>query len=1260
MPYVSVVVPPTHVVNTGAAPPAALLDSGATGTFVSSADAVYLRQSVPLSNGPTVLSASGTGMTATQRGTLPLSPLLSDAAQSAFVLDDLRTGTLISLAQLCDDDCTAIFSKNNVKIVKMNTVIINGTRTPNGLWTIPITPPLHQANGILRLDKTKQELALYYHATLGSPVSSTLLRAIRRGHLVTFPGLTTRLISKHLPKSMSTTLGHQDEEARNVRSTSKLPVLSFDTDVPTDDPDIAPTLDVRSHQICATLLSYDSIVKSYSDQTGRFHTPSSSGNNYVFVLYHQDTNTIHAVPIPNRQAATIRTAWETTHQVLVHQGHAPELHILDNECSQELKSSFLKYKITYQRVPPKVHRVNAAERAIRTFKNHFVALLHSVDSAFPLAHWDRLIPQAVLTLNLLRSSRIHPSLSAHSSLFGNFDFNATPLAPSGTRIVAHLSHDTRTSFGQHGQVGWYIGPSLEHYRCWKCYFPDTNSTRDVLTVDFFPEKIPIPRFTTELYLQQTAEDMLHLLQTPSSQSPPLTPLSFGAPIFNAYAELASILRRAVPPAPTPPPLPFIAAPLPKHINNTPALLPPVVASPVTLPRVTLPSPIVPLPRVPRKLKSATPISNILRQLPRARLSRLRFDPRTHQPLAQSVQYDPTVAGKMYHPVSGKAENIDSLLRGPDGLKWFKSLTNEWGRCMQGLKKQRTVSEQISGNDTMYFILPHQVPAGRTVTYANFVCTMRPGKAEIWRIRMTVGGNLLVAFQDVRSPAISLVDTKIHLNSVISDAHRGARYCTGDLKDFFLQSNMKIYQYMRVHRRYLPQEVIDEYNLTPEHFDSHGYVYLEIRKGMYGLKEAAILAFEQLRDHLAPFGYHPVRHTPGLWKHDTRPTTFTLAVDDFGIKYFNRADADHLFAAIATKYALTKDWTGNNYLGFTINWNYSGGTVDISMPDYVPKALLTLRHPAPTRAQHSPHRWTAPVYGQKTQFAPSDLSPLLDKLGIKRVQQVSGLFLYYSRACDPTIIVALNEISNCQASPTEHTKQACDMLLDYLSTHPDATIRYHASDMILAVCSDAAYLVLPNARSRAAGHFFLTDLAGATLPTPSPKPNGSIHVLCKTLRSVAASASEAETGALFLNAQAAVPLLTTLLEMGHPQPPTGTPLETDSATAVGILRSTVRMKRSKAFDMRYHWLGDRAQQKQFNIYWKPGSTNSGDYFSKHHPPAHHRKMRFVYLLRNISKSSSVTSSARGCVSPSGSPSGFHPPGSHSTEDMSRSRSDHSSH
>ena len=504
--------------------------------------------------------------------------------------------------------------------------------------------------------------------------------------------------------------------------------------------------------------------------------------------------------------------------------------------------------------------------------------------------------------------------------------------------------------------------------------------------------------------------------------------------------------------------------------------------------------------------------------------------------------------------------------------------------------------------------------------------------------MTVGGDRLDAYQDVRSPAIGLVDTKLHLNSVISDAHFGARYCTGDLKDFFLVSDMPIFQYMRIHRRYLTAEVIAENNLTDAHFDSKGYVYVEIRKGMYGLKEAAILAYEQLTAHLAPYGYFPVEHTPGLWRHIDRRTTFTLAVDDFGIKFFSRSDADHLFAALATKYALTKDWTGSSYLGFKIDWDYSAGHVDISMPGYLPKALLTLRHPSPTRPQHSPHCWTAPVYGQKVQLANSDISLLLDKLGIKRVQQISGLFLYYSRGCDPTIIVALNEISNNQASPTDHTKKACDMLLDYLSTHPDATIRYHASDMILAVCSDAAYLVLPNARSRAAGHFFLTDLPGAISSPPNPKLNGAVHVLCKTIRTVAASASEAETGSLFLNAQEAVPMRTALVEMGHPQPPSGTPLETDNSTALGILHAHVRLKKSKAFDMRYHWLRDRISQKQFNLYWSPGKTNSADYFSKHHPPTHHKLMRYQYLQRALA-AHAAPPPVRGCVSPNRRTSGF---------------------
>ena len=113
--------------------------------------------------------------------------------------------------------------------------------------------------------------------------------------------------------------------------------------------------------------------------------------------------------------------------------------------------------------------------------------------------------------------------------------------------------------------------------------------------------------------------------------------------------------------------------------------------------------------------------------------------------------------------------------------------------------------------------------------------MRPNKAEVYRIRMTVGGDKLDAYQDVRSPAIGITDTKININSTISDAHRSARYCTGDLKYFFLCSTMHIYQYMRLHLRYITQEILDEYKITDNFFDSKGYIYLEICKGMYRLK-----------------------------------------------------------------------------------------------------------------------------------------------------------------------------------------------------------------------------------------------------------------------------------------------------------------------------------------------------------------------------------------------------------------------------------------
>ena len=155
-----------------------------------------------------------------------------------------------------------------------------------------------------------------------------------------------------------------------------------------------------------------------------------------------------------------------------------------------MKAAFFQEDIKYQLVPPGNHRANAAERAIQTFKSHFISGLAGLDPKFPLGKWDRLLEQATLTLNLLRSTRLNPHLSAYTFLFGEFDFNKTPLVPPGTKVLAHVKPDNRRSWSQHGDEGWYVGPSLQHYRCIKVYFPKTRATKDIDTATFFQLILP--------------------------------------------------------------------------------------------------------------------------------------------------------------------------------------------------------------------------------------------------------------------------------------------------------------------------------------------------------------------------------------------------------------------------------------------------------------------------------------------------------------------------------------------------------------------------------------------------------------------------------------------------------------------------------------------------------------------------------------------------------------------------------------------------
>ena len=166
-------------------------------------------------------------------------------------------------------------------------------------------------------------------------------------------------------------------------------------------------------------------------------------------------------------------------------------------------------------------------------------------------------------------------------------------------------------------------------------------------------------------------------------------------------------------------------------------------------------------------------------------------------------------------------------------------------------------------------------------------------------------------------------------------------------------------------------------------------------------------------------------------------------------------------------------------------------------------------------------------------------------------------------------------------------------------------------MVLYVDSDAAYFVQNNAQSRIAGYYILSTYPPPPPAIPQPAPNAPILVECKTLRTVVASAAEAETGGLFHNGQTIIHIRRLLHALDHPQPPT--PLKTDNSTSNAFVHKLLRQKRSKSWDMRFHWLRNKEQEKYLRVFWDKGKRNGADCFTKHHPAPYHKLMRSKYIL-----------------------------------------------
>ena len=900
-------------------------------------------------------------------------------------------------------------------------------------------------------------LIAYLHAAAGYPVKATWLQAIKRGAYNTWPGLTVRAVSRYFPDASETCLGHMAQPCQHIRPSHTQPLLQEAPRQHTRPPHTQPLLQEAPHvaTLAAPALEIYEIPLNqlFTDDTGRFQPRSRSGNQYIMVGLHNKSNAILVCPFPSKHDTHRIQAYKTMYARLKDANAAPDIHIMDNEASAAFQHTIAQNGCNLQLVPPHVHRRNAAERAIRTVKDHFLAILAGTAPTFPADRWDLLLPQAELTLNLLRSTPGDQHKSAWEALFGEFNFDATPMAPAGCAIHIHHKASIRRSWDFRAKEGFYIGPALKHYRCYRVLAKESNALMISDAVKFRPHNVPSP------HVEPTDKILAALNAINGTLARGPAPPSDDQ--LQAITTLRTILQQYMATVDTTAPTPAATPGVPVH----------------ALPGVQRPVPVqqpAPRPGVPATAPTTQPTDcNGWTVIPTTWQQPLQSSPPAH-PVARrtrsqtnsfaALAYDdddddsetvgcafalaetndnPPVACPVLDAETGELLEHRQLRKHPAyKAVWDKSYANELGRLCQGVgtKPADPTTKRVEGTDTFRVIHYQDIPADRRldVTYTRVVCEVRPQKTDPNRTRITIGGNRICYPHDTGTKTGSLELVKLQLNSVLSTPD--ARFACYDLENFYLGTPLDRPEYVRIQLAVIPEEFILEYNLTA--YAHNGWVYFEIKNGVYGLKQAGKLANDLLTERLDAHGYYQCETTPGLWRHQWRPISFVLIVDDFGLKYVGRRHAEHLLAALKQSYNVTTDWEGKKFAGIDLKWDYTKRTCRLTMDGYIADVIQKYNHPTPRRAQHAPHAHREIVYGAKEQLVPeNDTSPRLDETGVKQIQGIIGSLLYYAQAVDNKLLATLSTISSQQAAATVNTEKAVNQLLDYVATYPSDGITY---------------------------------------------------------------------------------------------------------------------------------------------------------------------------------------------------------------------------
>jgi hypothetical protein len=335
--------------------------------------------------------------------------------------------------------------------------------------------------------------------------------AINAENYITWPGITASAVRKHFPESNETQKEHIQRQQQGVRSTKTLQIITEENEGTAENHNLPTAL--KPKKMKDVYIKIHSASRTmYTDQPGRFPATSSNGNQYIMVLVEVNRNYIDAEPMKNRSAGSMTKAYLTLWTRLTETGVIqPTTRLMDNKASAKFKAE-IKKNCTIQLVPLDNHRKNLAERAIQTFKSHFKSVLAGVDNNFPMQLWDKLLPQTILTLNLLCQSNVAPTVLAHQYVHGTFDYNKTPLASLRCAVQLYANNPQQGTWAKYSTDGWYIGTLTEHYQCHRIYVKKTRSKQISDTVFFKHKYITQPTVTPADTIVKALDDLTHALK----------------------------------------------------------------------------------------------------------------------------------------------------------------------------------------------------------------------------------------------------------------------------------------------------------------------------------------------------------------------------------------------------------------------------------------------------------------------------------------------------------------------------------------------------------------------------------------------------------------------------------------------------------------------------------------------------------------------------------------------------------------------------